>query len=171
MTPRSGQPDVANASESGDDRVGDSDSEILIAGDQAAHHAERRTASWTVAAGPGGTTGAFGLDRNSAAPANSRSVRRPGAATRFSEINLRNRPDSRALRMTPAMRLSSSRRSAADGHRSSGLFARHRAITSSTPSGTDGTSSRSGVGSCAMMAVIRLAPVRPSKAFVPLTIS
>ena len=44
-------------------------------------------------------------------------------------------------------------------------------MSCSTPFGTDGTSSRIDAGSLAMMAVIRLAPLRPWNAVLPLSIS
>ena len=59
-------------------------------------------------AGAGETEGGAGGDKNAAAAADSSTaMTTPAAATRCSEMNLRNQPESRAERTAPAMRLSS----------------------------------------------------------------
>ena len=161
---RRAQPDFGERSEPGDDRVCDSNTEILILAIRPPTIRSGRTASWTGAAGAGETRGAAGFWRNSAAPSVSRTVRRTSARPRGVPRS--------ACGTNPTGARSASYRQCASAHRGDrsrmatdhqGFF-RHRPMVPSTPSGSDATSSSSGVGSSAMMAVIRLAPLRLSNA-------
>ena len=97
-----------------------------------------------------------------ATPADStRVTSTPIPATRCSETNRRNRPDSRAERTAPAIASQFIEEFGRGRPSIIRIFRQASHDDCSTPFGTDGTSSRIDAGSLAMMAVIRLAPLRP----------
>ena len=163
---RPGAARPASGSEPGDDRVRDSNTEILIAADHVPT-TERENRQLDRAAGAGETRGAAGSDRNTADPAVSRTVRRTPSRPRGVPRS--------TCGTNPTCARNASYRQCASAHRGdrSRMAIDHQDLRQaspdvpSTPFGSDATSSSSGVGSSAMMAVIRPRAASPLERFLP----